>query len=266
MVTASSAPDSAHDSAHADSAPGGSAEDLSALSWVREELRRSLDLANKALRRYLKEQSQRADLDTVDPAVLRQARNQLHQCVGVLELVGLGPAAALPRAAEAALQRISARPKLITPAAVETLERGSFALLDFIERRLAGKPVPALALFPQYKALQELAGALRVHPADLWAVPWAWRDLAADAGARVRHPDADTTGQIEADLLSMMRGAPPSVPARMTEVFAGLAPGGRSGNSSRTTVAPSSATLALVRDSVSVKPRPCTTSHCCTSK
>ncbi len=225
MVTASSAPSSAQTGALADTAPGGSAEDLSALSWVREELRRSLDLANKALRRYLKEQAQRGDLDTVDPSVLRQARNQLHQCVGVLELVGLGPAAELPRAAEAALQRISARPKLITPAAVETLERGSFALLDFIERRLAGKPVSALALFPQYKALQELAGALRVHPADLWAVPWAWRDLSADAGVLARHPDADTTGQIEADLLSMMRGAPPSVAARMSEVFAALAAG-----------------------------------------
>ncbi|MES2718510.1 MAG: Hpt domain-containing protein [Pseudomonadota bacterium] len=206
-------------------APVGPGDDLSALSWVRDELRRSLELANKALRRYLKEQAQRSDLDSVDPAVLRQARNQLHQCVGVLELVGLGPAAELPRAAEAALLRISARPKLVTPAAVDALERGSFALLDFIERRLAGKPVSALALFPQYKALQELAGALRVHPADLWGQPWAWRDLALDASVPARHPDAGTTAQIEADLLALMRGASPGVAGRMSAVFAGLARG-----------------------------------------
>ena len=68
-------------------------DDLSALSWVQDEVRRSLELANKALRRYLKEQAQAVDLDSVDPAVLRQARSQLHQSVGVLELVGLGRAA-----------------------------------------------------------------------------------------------------------------------------------------------------------------------------
>ena len=200
-------------------------DDLSALSWVQEELRRSLELAHKALRRYLKEQSRLSELDTVDPGVLRQARSQLHQSVGVLELVGLGPAAELLRAAEAALLRLSARPKLITPAAVDTIERGSFALLDFIARRLADKPVSTLSLFPQYRALQELAGASRVHPADLWAQPWSWRELAPDDSVLPRHPDADTTARIEADLLALMRGAPPSVAARMSEVFAGLAAG-----------------------------------------
>ena len=119
----------------------GSQDPLSALSWVQEELRRSLELANKALRRYLKEQEQLSDLDTIDPGVLRQARSQIHQSVGVLELVGLGRAAEVLRAAEAALQRLSNRPRLITVAAVDTLERGSFALLEFIDRKLADKPV-----------------------------------------------------------------------------------------------------------------------------
>ena len=152
-------------------------DDLSALSWVQDELRRSLELANKALRRYLKEQEQQGDLDTIDPAVLRQARTQLHQSLGVLELVGLGRAGGVLRAAEAALQRLGSRPKLITVVAVATIERGSFALLDFIDRKLAGKPVSTLAMFPQYRALQELAGAARIHPADLWTVEWSWRDL-----------------------------------------------------------------------------------------
>ena len=198
-------------------------DDLSALAWVEDELRRSLELANKALRRYLKEQAQLSELDTVDPAVLRQARSQLHQSVGVLELVGLGRAAEVLRAAEAALARLSARPKLITAAAVDTLERSSFALLDFIARRLAGKPVSTLALFPQYRALQELAGATRVHPADLWTFDWSWRDLALDASVSPRRSDAETVSRIEADLLAMMRGAAPSVAARMSELFAGLA-------------------------------------------
>jgi chemosensory pili system protein ChpA (sensor histidine kinase/response regulator) len=153
-------------------------DDLSALSWVRDELRRSLELAHKALRRYLKEQAQRRRPRHRRPRRAAPGAQPAAPERGRARGGGPGPAAELPRAAEAALQRISARPKLITPAAVEALERGSFALLDFIERRLAGKPVSALALFPQYKALQELAGALRVHPADLWAVPWSWRELA----------------------------------------------------------------------------------------
>ena len=203
----------------------GVQDPLSALSWVQEELRRSLETAHKALRRYLNEQAQRSDLDTIDPNVLRQARSQIHQSVGVLELVGLGRAAELLRAAEAALQRISSRPKLLTPAAVDAIEHGSFALLEFIDRRLAGKPVSTLALFPAYKALQELAGAQRVHPADLWTVEWSWREAVLDTEVAQRHPDEDTFNRIEADLLALMRGAPPSVAARMSELFAGLAAG-----------------------------------------
>ena len=203
----------------------GVQDPLSALSWVQEELRRSLESAHKALRRYLKDQEQRGDLDTVDPNVLRQARSHIHQSVGVLELVGLGRAAELLRAAEAALQRLSSRPKLFNTAAVDAIEHGSFALLEFIDRRLAGKPVSTLSLFPQYKALQELAGAQRIHPADLWSVEWTWREAVLDTQVAVRHPDEATLNRIESDLLSMMRGAPPSVAARMSELFAGLAAG-----------------------------------------
>ena len=73
-----------------------SSDDLSALAWVHEELRRSLEAAHKALRRFVKEAEALggSDIDAVDPAVLRSARTQLHQGVGALELVGL-PAAAL---------------------------------------------------------------------------------------------------------------------------------------------------------------------------
>jgi chemosensory pili system protein ChpA (sensor histidine kinase/response regulator) len=198
-------------------------EGLNALSWVHDELRRSLEAAHKALRRYLRASNESNDLDPVDPAILRQARSQLHQAVGAVELVGLGPAGLVLRASESALQRLSMRPKLITQGAVDTIERGSFAVLDFIGRRLVNKPVTPLSLFPQYRVLQELAGASRIHPADLWPVSWSWRNLPADASVPPRVPDALAIAQIESDLLAQMRGAPPSVAARMSEVFAGLA-------------------------------------------
>ena len=72
-------------------------DDVSALAWVQDELRKSLDAAHKALRRTLKdtESTYDSDLDDTDPAQLRIARQHLHQGVGVLELVGLPAGAAL---------------------------------------------------------------------------------------------------------------------------------------------------------------------------
>ena len=87
---------------------GSKGGDLSALAWVQVALWRPLELAHKALRSHLRQQAELAELDTVDPALLRQARSQLHQSVGALELAGLGRAAELIRAAEAALQHLSA--------------------------------------------------------------------------------------------------------------------------------------------------------------
>ena len=83
---------------------GEPADDLSALAWVQDELRRTLEAAHKSLRRCLKEAEALggSDVDTVDPAVLRSARSSLHQGVGALELVGLPSVAVVLRASEAA--------------------------------------------------------------------------------------------------------------------------------------------------------------------
>ena len=67
---------------------GKSSDDLSALAWVHDELRRSLEAAHKALRRFVKETESLggSDMDAIDPVVLRNARSQIHQGVGALEL------------------------------------------------------------------------------------------------------------------------------------------------------------------------------------
>ncbi len=205
----------------------GMNDDLSTLAWVYDELRRSLENAHKALHRYLKEAEALggSDVDSVDPSILRQARAQVHQSIGALELVGLGIAAQPLRAAEAALQRLTAKPKLITPEAVRAIEQGSFAVLDFLARRLAGKTVSPLLMFPQYRALQDLAGATRIHPADLWGREWQWHELAADPSAVPRQVDADTMNRVEAQLLPLMRGPAPAAAQRMSDLFAGIAAG-----------------------------------------
>ena len=86
--------------------------DLGPLAWVFEELRKSLDNANKAIKRYVREteQSRSSDLEAVDPGSLRMARQQLHQAVGALEMVDLAPPAKVLRAMESAVQRLAQRP------------------------------------------------------------------------------------------------------------------------------------------------------------
>ena len=209
-----------------DSAPG---DDLSALAWVHGELRRSLETAHKALRRYLKdaEASVGGDLDVVDPSVLRNARTQLHQGVGALELVGLPEVADVLRASESAVQRMVAKPALVNLAAVEVVERVSFALLDFLSRLLARKPVSPVMLFPQYRAALQLAGADRVHPADLWKVDWQWLELPHDASARPQLADDSARGAMETLVLALMREPTPAALTAMSNLCADLGAGAR---------------------------------------
>jgi chemosensory pili system protein ChpA (sensor histidine kinase/response regulator) len=199
--------------------------DLSALAWVHDELRRTLEAAHKSLRRYLKEADTAgsSDVDTVDPAILRHARSQMHQGAGALELVGLPTAALMLRASESAIARLASRTRGLTSASVETLERGSFALLDYLARLLAGKLISPAAMFPQYKALQELAGAGRIHPADLWTKDWQWRVVPVADARPAKHPDADTQSQLETETLALMRGRDAGAAQRMSDLFAGLA-------------------------------------------
>ena len=202
-------------------------DDLSALAWVHTELRRALENANKALRRYLRESESaaRSDLDTIDPAALRTARTQLHQGVGALDLVGLPAAARVLRGAEAAVQRMLTRPAMVDEAAVHTVERTTFALLDYLGRLLAGKPVTPVSLFPQYAAVQALAGADRVHPADLWEADFAWHELPAEPGVAPRAADDVARGRMEAIVLRLMRRADANAWTRLSDLCAELAAG-----------------------------------------
>ncbi|MCC7151241.1 MAG: Hpt domain-containing protein, partial [Rubrivivax sp.] len=203
-------------------------EDLSALAWVHVELRRALETAHKGLRRFLRESQSagQSDVDAVDPTALRGARIQLHQGAGALELVGMRAGARLLRAAETAVQRMVARQTPVSEASVQTIERASFALLDFLGRRLAGKRVSPVALFPQYAEVQVLAGADRAHPADLWEADFAWRDLNAPAPATVaRAADEAALGSMEAIVLRLMRRPDALAWQRLSDLCADLAAG-----------------------------------------
>jgi chemosensory pili system protein ChpA (sensor histidine kinase/response regulator) len=91
--------------------------DLGPLAWVLEELRKSLDGATKAMRRFVRdaELARGSDLTDLDASHLRIARQQLHQAVGALEMVGMVVPAKVLRGMEALAQRFVQRCAAMMP-------------------------------------------------------------------------------------------------------------------------------------------------------
>lgn len=209
-------PGTTMDSTHDQELPG----DLSALAWVQDELRRTLDNAHKSLRRQLRNQEMQP-ADVPAPAshpALQQARNLLHQGVGALELIGQASAARVLRASEQVVQRIDRGELACDAAPVEAIEKASFAVLDFLGRQLAGRAPSELGLFPQYREVMTLAGAERIHPSDLWeALP----ALPAAAPSAAPAPDPRVRQAVEARLLKYLRGDVAAA-RRMSDAFAQL--------------------------------------------
>jgi chemosensory pili system protein ChpA (sensor histidine kinase/response regulator) len=200
-------------------------DDLSALAWVLEELRKTLEAAHKSLRRYLREVgvAEGSDLDDVEPAILRTARQQIHQGVGALELVNLPEGALLLRSAEQLVQRFVAKPQRLDAAGVEAVEKASLALLDYLGQKLAGKAVQAVGLFPQWRVLLELNSAERIHPADLWIHDWRLREVPDASGGVAHRADAPMLASVERALLGLMRQNTPAAATALARDCASLA-------------------------------------------
>ncbi|MBB3195248.1 hybrid sensor histidine kinase/response regulator [Roseateles terrae] len=199
--------------------------DLSPLAWVQEELRRTLESVHKALRRVLRDTDARVSTlggEGQPSPALQGAAQQMHQAAGVLAVVSLPAAAHLLRAAEATLFRLAENPALVSVAEVEAVERADFAVLAFIAKTLAGGQPSSLALFPAYQTLQELNGAGRIHPADLWTQEFRWRDLPTDAAVRALTPE-QMRAPFEALLLKQMRAPAPGQGQLLSDLCAGLA-------------------------------------------
>jgi chemosensory pili system protein ChpA (sensor histidine kinase/response regulator) len=222
----------------AGSAPSDSglaAQDLGPLAWVLDELRKSLDGAVKSLKRFSREAdaARGTALGTLDSAPLRMARQQIHQTVGALEMVGLSAPAQVLRAMESVVQKFVDRPELCNEAAAAKVERCSFALAEYLESVLGGKPVSAVSLFPQYRDVQELGGADRIHPADLWAFEWRWIEPASLAGVAPLDYGTAVRGRIDQAVLKLFKSGNPVAAKDLCEICLGLA-GAQTGRQPRT--------------------------------
>ncbi len=204
--------------------------DLGPLAWVFEELRKSLDSANKAIRRFIREseQARHSDLESVDPGSLRVARQQLHQGVGALEMVGQAAPAQVLRAMEAAVQQFVQKPLSCTEPSAGKVEQASFALIEYLEALLNNKPVSPVALFFQYREVQELAKAERVHPADLWFVEHKGVELAAPEVAKPAKPDALFRSLFDRVVLLLIKSESPAAAGQLARMSAALSAGAES--------------------------------------
>ncbi len=137
----------------------GAAPDIAPLAWVIDEIRTSLTEAVNGLKAFL---ANKQDVDS-----LRNARNQVHQANGALQLLDLRGVALVTDAVEQLTRRFEAEPRECLPAAVRSVETALTAVVAYLEALLSGRPNQPIRLFPYYRDVLLLNRANRVHPADL---------------------------------------------------------------------------------------------------
>ncbi len=201
--------------------------DLGPLAWVLDELKKSLDGASKAMRRFVRdaELARGSDLAELDASQLRIARQQLHQAVGALEMVGFTAPAKVLRAMEAVAQKFVQRPELCSDDAANKVERASFALTEYLEGVLKGKTASPVALFPQYRDVVELVGGERVHPADLWPIEWSWIDAVIPFALAPAGYDPKVRSQFDQSVLRVVKTGDATAAMSLRDLSLALAAG-----------------------------------------
>ena len=197
-------------------------EDLGPLAWVLGEIQKSLDGVGKSLRRFVREVDAAAEPEA---GPLQMARQQLHQAVGALQMVGHSSPALVLGAIEFAVQGFIAEPQRCTEAAVLKIERAGFAVTDFLGALLAGKPVSSVALFPQYRDVLELVGNERVHPADLWSTAWRWVEIKPAVTQAAVTYDPAVRSRLDREVLQLVKSGDTQAARRLHALCLGLGRG-----------------------------------------
>ena len=197
-------------------------EDLGPLAWVLGEIQKSIDGVSKSLRRFAREPGTVPELDA---GPLRLARQQLHQAVGALQMVGHAAPALVLGAMEFAVQSFVSEPSRCNEAAVQKIDKAGFAVTDFLSAMLSGKTVSPIALFPQYRDVLELVGNERVHPADLWSLPFRWVDIEASDRQPTLVYDPAVRSKLDREVLKVVKTGDDAAARRLNALCLGLARG-----------------------------------------
>ena len=182
--------------------------DIAPLAWVIDEIRTSLNEAVNGLKAFV---ANKQDVDS-----LRNARNQVHQANGALQLLDLRGVALVTEAVEQLTRQFESNPKDCLPAPVRVVETALSAVMAYLEGLLSGRPNQPLRLFPYYRDILQLNGAPRVHPADLVFPDLSRRPAFHQIEARqfTRDQLRDRRARFELGLLGFLRKADEHAPRK----------------------------------------------------
>ena len=134
--------------------------DLGPLSWVHVEIGHALA---RGLELFAAFRAAPADL-----SVLRQARNQIHQAFGALEMVGLDAVVAYADEIERQFGRVEHMPAADIEPTCALIDRACRKLAIFLDELVGGAAPVTLRLFPEYEAMQRLRGVKAAAATDLF--------------------------------------------------------------------------------------------------
>ena len=198
--------------------------DLAPLSWILPDLRKSLQLVQTAVRRFALEARTGGDFP-VDALTLRQieeSRKYLHQGQISLSMLGFHVAAKMLGLIDVLVGQFVLRPLSCTEDAVRAMEQAGAATLNMLDVTLRGAHAWPVALFAQYRALQERLGAPRIHPADLWDAPWEWVEVDLVAPSPDPQRQQAMRRRLDQALLRLLHRVEPVAAAELAQSCASL--------------------------------------------
>jgi len=140
--------------------------DVGPLSWVLPEIDQALVRGLDALTQF--------HAAPKDRAPLRHAQAHVHQAAGAIQMVGLDAVVPFTDEIERGLDRLASGTATEVDATVGAIDHACRKLKIFLAEVVAGVPLQALKLFPEYAAMQATRGIKAAAASDLF-----YPDLAA---------------------------------------------------------------------------------------
>lgn len=157
--------------------------DTGPLSWVIGEISGALTRSKIALGEALMQDAETAS------TTLRHAKAYLHQAHGALQMVDVDGVVIITETVEDLFDRFESGQLQLDDSSVQAITHAYQALLEYLEELLAGAPHQPVRLFPYYRALLQVRGAERIHPADLFFPNLAIRPQLPSASVKLSHDD-----------------------------------------------------------------------------
>ncbi|MNR78138.1 Chemotaxis protein CheA [compost metagenome] len=176
--------------------------DTGPLSWVIGEISGALTRSRIALGEALMQDAETSS------TTMRHAKAYLHQAHGALQMVDVDGVVIITETVEDLFDRFESAQLQLDEASVQAISQAYQALLEYLEELLAGVPHQPVRLFPYYRALLQVRGAERIHPADLFFPNLAIRPQLPSASSKLSHDDyVSLRKRFERALLLLLKNA-----------------------------------------------------------